>query len=78
MKSEKIINIRTDELRSLLDSYMKIFCKDDKEISESNVSFYYEWIHRAESKVGGGTKYPFVRVFKDDIEEMKRIVKNGK
>jgi len=71
----KITLIKASELKNLLDSYMKIFCKNGRSISESTFAVYYPWIERALQKgAGGGHEEPNVEVFSDDIEKMKRTL----
>ena len=72
MKTTEITLVRSDELKKLLDSYMKVFCNSGKEISESRFAWYYTWIDRENQKAGGGNIYPLIKVFKDDLKELKR------
>jgi hypothetical protein len=74
MSNTRFIEIRSDELRSLIDSYMKIFCKKGKEITESRFAWYYTWIDRQNSKKGGGAEYPLVKIFTEDLTEIKEYI----
>ncbi len=67
-------SMKASELKNLLDSYMKIFCKNGREISESTFAVYYPWIERTLQKAGGGHEEPNVKVFSDDIEQMKKEI----
>ncbi len=74
MSNTRFTEIRSNKLRSLLDSYMKIFCKKGKEITESRFAWYYTWIDRQNSKKGGGKEYPLVKIFTEDLTEIKEYI----
>jgi hypothetical protein len=59
---------------AFLSLYMKVFCKNGREISESTFAVYYPWLNRALQKAGGGHIEPNVKVFTNDIEQMKKEV----
>jgi hypothetical protein len=72
MKTTTIMKV--SELGNLLNSYMEIFCKNGRNRSESTFAVYYPWIERTLQKADGDHTEPVVKVFADDIEQMKKEI----